>query len=82
MKTARYVEVQWDDACSCADWRPLDDLPAVYPCVTRGWLVEETKRQVVIAGTVQPSGDEVGEVIAIPRGMVTRIRTLKVSYGR
>ncbi len=78
----KFGEVEWDDASSCATWRGVEELPGVQPCVTRGWLVEENKRKVVLAGTIQAEGPDVGEIIAIPRGMVKRIRRLKVSYGR
>ncbi len=78
----KFVEVQWNDAYSVATWRDLDNLPAVALCVTRGWLVDEDKRQVVLAATFIEEGREVGEIIAIPRGMVKRMRKLKVSYGR
>lgn len=82
MKKVKFVEVEWDDASSCATWRAPGEFPRVQPCITRGWLVEESKRGIVIAATIQVNGPDVGEIIAIPRGMVKRIRKLKVSYGR
>ncbi len=81
-KRVHFVEVHWNDATSCATWREPGDLPHVQACVTRGWLLEDGKEEVVIAATVQVEGPDVGEVIAIPRGMVKRIRRLKISHGR
>lgn len=81
-KRVPFVEVHWSDAASCATWRGPDELPHVQPCMTRGWLLEEGKDEVVIAATIQVDSPDVGEIIAIPRGMVKRIRRLKVSYGR
>ena len=79
-KKFKYVEVQWDDARSTAEWTDLDALPKVCRVVTRGWLVQETKAQVVIAGTLQLDGDDedVGELVAIPAGTVKKMRRLKV----
>ena len=82
MKKVKFVQVEWDDAASCATWRGLDDLPHTQPCITRGWLLEENKKELIIAATVQEGGPDFGELIALPRGMVKRIRRLKVSYGR
>ncbi len=83
-KKFKYVEVQWDDARSTAVWTGLDELPKVCRVVTRGWLVQETKKQVVIAGTLQVAVEgeaddgDVGELIAIPAGTVIKMRRLKV----
>ncbi len=79
-KRLRFVEVMWDDAVSVATWvDPLKELPAVTKCVSRGWLLHDDKTQVTLASTVQVSnGSDVGEVLTIPRGMVQKIRTLKV----
>lgn len=82
MRTLRYVEVEWDDAISACEWCDLAHVPKVVPCVSRGWLIIDTKAQVSVASTMQMvDGGQVGEIISIPRGMVKRIRKLKVSYG-
>ncbi len=84
MKKFRFVEVQWKDAHSVADWRSLAELPAPAECVTRGWLVKETDEYVVIAGTLlwKEGGGSVelaGEMICIPKGGFTqKIKRLKV----
>ncbi len=78
----KFVEVEWDDASASALWHSPDDLPHVARCLTRGWLMEENKREVILAASVQLQGCDVGEIIAIPRGMVKRIRRLNLSYGR
>lgn len=82
MKRLRFVEVEWYDASSSAVWCGPEDLPSITSCITRGWLVDESDQAVVIAGTLQLKGPDVGEVITIPRGMVKRIRRCKISYGR
>ncbi len=45
-------------------------------------MLEEDDKQVVIAATFQVEGPCVGEIIAIPKRWLKRIRRLKVSYGR
>ncbi len=82
VKKVKYVQIEWHDAHSVATWRGPDELPHVEPCISRGWLLVENSKEVVLASTVQPNGPDVGEIIAIPRGMVKRIRRLKISYGR
>ncbi len=82
VKRVKFVEVHWDDATSTAVWRGPDELPHVQPCITRGWLLEENKKELIIAATIQVEGPDFGEIIAIPCGMVKRIRRLKVEYGR
>lgn len=83
MKTLKFVEVEWADAVSTADWRSPDNLPRVIPCISRGWLVIDDEEQVTLVATMQQMDNgHVGEVVSIPRGMVLRIRKLKVSYGR
>jgi len=83
MKEPKFVEVEWADAISTADWRDDHHLPAVVKCTSRGWLLIDDDEQVTLAGTLQEGDDgHVGEIVSIPRGMVKRIRRLKVSYGR
>lgn len=73
----KFVEVRWVDAMRGDGWSPLSDAPHVVRCITRGWLVKEDDEQVVIAGTTSGDG-EYGEMIAIPRGMVTAMETLRI----
>ncbi len=82
MKKVKYVEVEWDDASSSPLWHSPDELPHVQTCLTRGWLLVDNKREVVLAASIQLQGPDVGEIIAIPRGMVKRLRRLKLEYGR
>ncbi len=77
-KKPRFVEVHWQDAISIATWVAADNLEkeARTPdIVSRGWLLVENDRQIIIAGTI--SSSEVGEVIGIPKGMLIKVRTLK-----
>lgn len=75
----KFVEVLWNDAASTATWTDVASLPGVVQCVSRGWLLIDDAQQVTLAATIQvKDGGEVGEVVSIPRGMVTKMRALKV----
>lgn len=73
----KFVEVRWVDAMRSDGWCVLAEAPHVVKCITRGWLIREDDEQVILAGTTSGDG-EFGEVIAIPRGMVTAMETLKI----
>ncbi len=78
----KFVEVEWLDAISVAEWRTLSNLPKPAKCVTRGWVVKEMDDYVVLAGTMlykeDGSIDEVSELLVIPkRGMVKKMRRVK-----
>ncbi len=78
-KRLKFVEVAWSDAVSTANWLSPGELPPVVDCVSRGWLLIDDKQQVTLAATIQvQDGGEVGEIVSIPRGMVQKMRTLKV----
>lgn len=66
-----FVEVRWWDAHTIDKWLTKDELPKPAPIITRGWLIKQTKRYVVIAGTIAPKfqGEptQFGEVITVPR---------------
>ena len=77
-KPLRFVEVEWHDAHSTAEWTERKSLPSVTKCVSRGWLLRDDKEAVTLAATLQvENGDDVGEIVSIPRGMVQKMRTLK-----
>jgi len=79
VKFPKYVEVFWEDALSTAEWVERDKLPKVPRHVTRGWLIKEDDKELVIAATLQVSGgDSLGEVVNILRGMVVGVRVMKV----
>ncbi len=79
-KRLKFVEVKWDDAHSTAEWTERKSLPPVTKCVSRGWLMRDDAEAITLAATLQISnGDDVGEIVTIPRGMVVgKIRVLKI----
>ncbi len=83
MKKLKFVEVEWFDTVSIASWRGVDHLPEPARCVSRGWLVKETDKYVVTAGTIMFREDgsvyEVSDLSAVPKaGMGFKVRRLKV----
>lgn len=74
----KFVEVIWDDAQSTADWVERNNLPKVPRHVTRGWLIHEDEKQLILAATLQlKEGDSLGEVVNILKGMVVSRRVMR-----
>lgn len=70
-KALKFVEFKWWDAHSVDAWVENEKYPRPAPITTRGWLLRETDKYVVLAGSVahEDDGDPVqyGEVISIPK---------------
>ena len=74
----QFVEVIWDDAQSTADWVDRDNLPKVPRHVTRGWLIKDDDKEIILAATLQMTGgDALGEVVNILKGMVVERRVMR-----
>jgi hypothetical protein len=74
------VEVEWIDSASDHGWIATVDLDhsRIATCATCGYLVDRSKREVRIAQSRTRDGGyrPWGEIIAIPRVAVTRLRVL------
>lgn len=68
----RRVTVRWGDAATSAGWQPPDRLPGVQECSTTGYLIEETKKCVKVAGSVSKGG-MIADITVIPHEMIRRI---------
>lgn len=78
MKTPSIVHVSWIDSCSPSrKWQDRDGIKGYKPasCITVGYLIEKRKDAVVIAASW--GEHEVGDVTAIPRSCVKKIRRLR-----
>lgn len=67
----RLLEVIWRDTSSWGDWHETnhkDDEPI--ECVTVGYVVRETKRDLVLAQTFSRGG-KVTNTMAIPKSTIT-----------
>ena len=74
------VEIEWDDAStSKLGWEDIAVYRAeeVVACRSVGYLIRKDKRQVVIVQTQVGNQTGVMREIAIPRGMVKRMTTLR-----
>lgn len=73
----KYVEVSWVDAHAVGDqeWLQPGQLDIGCDVTTVGVLYQKTKRWLVVAGSVTEHG-AIGDVIAIPRACVRKLRTL------
>ncbi len=72
------VAVEWQDAVGKGGWVKVNALPTPARIVTVGWLIVSDNDKVTVASSVDLGDEsEVGEVISIPRGMVTKVTVLK-----
>lgn len=74
----KFVEVHWADATADCAWSESDELVTVSHCVTRGWLVKEDEKELVLAMTLDKSNSSVGGTWAIPRGMAFEVFELLI----
>ena len=79
-KTRQVVAVDWLDAAGSTEWSHEDDAATLDPplCTTVGVILSQTRKRLVIAGTVGHGDDQVGDVNMIPAGMIRAIRPLGV----
>lgn len=80
----KFVEVIWEDALSTSEWVERNALPKLPLNVTRGWLIHEDDKQIILAATLQlKEGDSLGEVVNILQGMIVakRVMRCKVPNG-
>lgn len=82
------VFIEWRDAATAtSNW--MDRSEAVTdairyttePIVAAGFLLAEHKDSVVIGLVLNHHNDDAGHVMAIPRGMVTRMTVLRPARG-
>lgn len=75
-KKLRMVRVRWvDSAATSKPWMADGETLAADKCVSIGYLVEKTKKKLLLAQS--RSSCEWGNPLAIPRVAVTSIRRVK-----
>jgi len=77
-RIGEWCEVHWADAISIATWVDAERVELEARCpdiVSRGCLIVDNDRQIILASTFSPG--QVGEVIGIPRGMVLEIKRIE-----
>jgi hypothetical protein len=82
-KTPPLVLVNWEDAYSRQNWIADEDvdenfLDEAYNCTMVGYLIRNHKDYIVVAARASGDGLTYGLLQRIPRGMVRKIRKLKV----
>ena len=70
----KLVKVTWHDAQSYDAWDGRDQEFEAPKCVTVGFLVEQTKKHIVVAGT--RSRKDIACAMVIPMGMVKKVKRL------
>jgi hypothetical protein len=76
MKSPKLVLVQWIDACHAPNGWCFGEPPQVDfdPVYTAGFLIDESKKGIVVAQTWFP--EDCANIIAIPRGMIVKLTVL------
>jgi hypothetical protein len=76
MKSPKLVLVEWIDACHAPSGWQFGDSPQVdfEPVFSVGFLIEKQKKGILLAQTWFP--EDCANIIAIPRGMITKITVL------
>ena len=71
-KPALHV-VTWEDIISRADWLDEAEVDSATPevCLTVGWIIRDTPKQIVIADSVTVSGDW-GGITVIPKSVIKK----------
>ena len=87
IKKVPMVRVTWLDARDMeTGWLPIKDIKEapLALCQEIGWMVTETPEKVVIMRSfcLDKDDNHGGGAIAIPRGWVTKIEYLEVSYAK
>ena len=69
--------IEWVDATAAAGWTDCGITPM--PCVSVGFLVEETKKHICLALTTDPDGEEVyNALMSIPKGWIKKKKRIKI----
>ena len=86
IKKVPMVRVTWLDARDTeTGWLPVKDIigAPLAVCQEVGWMVVNTEEKIVMMRSWCTDKDEIsgGGAIAIPKGWITKIEYLEVSYG-
>lgn len=74
----RIVLIEREDSASVPGWHRIDPaVDGISICISAGLLCLEDEKQVILSQSRSSFGNY-GDVIAIPKHCVKRIRTLKV----
>ncbi len=78
MKENTLVKVDWIDSSTARGWNTRDKAkkPGGFACTSVGFVIQENKKDITVAGTVGDDGDCL-DAITIPRGCIKKIRRIK-----
>lgn len=77
--TPKIIHVEWVDAVTSLGWEPVSEPLTPRSCLTVGFLIHETDKFIVIAGTWGLEGDheESNNRTAIPKGWIVAQREIR-----
>lgn len=82
-KPPQFAVVQWYDAAVSSGWAESHDGHASHLIVSAGWIVNESERDIVIAGDYspdprEPNRYETNRRLAVPKAWVKTIKKLSI----
>lgn len=66
-ETARLVVVAWEDIVQYQDWNEWSESHDTLTVKTVGWLIEETPRKIVVAGSYNYADEQWADLHAFPK---------------
>lgn len=75
LKHGNWVRVTWDDAVGSDEgWvEARDHTTQVASCITVGKVIRKDRKQVVLAQSAGADDEQVGNIWAVPLGMITAV---------
>jgi hypothetical protein len=85
-KPPPFVVVQWHDAAVSSGWADGHDGHSSHLIVSAGWLVNETERDIVIAGDFSPDPRdptryETNRRLAVPKAWVKKLKRMSIDQA-
>lgn len=77
IKEGTLLLISWDDILMVSGWLSDKAAQETQPahCKTIGWMVNESKNEIRLTGTVSEDGDK--DVVVIPKGCIRKIQKIK-----
>ena len=72
------VRVWWVDSIFLSGWKNFNEIqPRDLRCQSCGFLVGKTKKDILVASSIDEEKTQAGGIIVIPRVAITKIRVIK-----
>ena len=76
MKLGSIIRVIWIDSCSSSGWCKGNNFGDTTMCESVGWLVQDDRKSITVAGHRSESTDEWNGAITIPRVAIKSLKRI------